>query len=79
VERGDCDQLKGRHDMKHIFQTIKSRIKEYKAAEHLQYFKEQTIELENYITELYKKIKATLKNDKMDFSRYPFDKKYENR
>jgi hypothetical protein len=34
--------------------------------------------LHNYIEELFEKTQATAKHDKMDFSRYPFDNKYEN-
>jgi hypothetical protein len=34
--------------------------------------------LQNYIDELFAKIRATPQKDKMDFSRYPFDKKYSN-
>lgn len=41
-------------------------------------FKEATFELQDYIDELFQKIKASLQDDKMDFSRYPFNKKYEN-
>jgi hypothetical protein len=71
-------KIEGRHDIKQILQTVKTRIRDYKGAAYLKYFKKQVVELDNYISELYKKINSTPQNDKLDFSRYPFDKKYEN-
>lgn len=71
-------KIEGRHNIKQIYQTVKSRIKVYKGQVSVMGFNEQTIELKEYIDELFAKINATPKNDKMDFSRYPFSDDYEN-
>jgi hypothetical protein len=62
--------IEGKHNLKQIFQTIKAKFKEYKGNITYKEFGVLTIELENYIDELFAKIQATPQNDKMDFSRY---------
>jgi hypothetical protein len=71
-------KIEGKHNIKQILETAKAKIKEYKGQETLDYFNEQTEDLQNYISELFTKIQATPQKDKMDFSRYPFDEKYSN-
>ena len=66
------------HDIKKILQTAKNKIEKYKNQKSLDFFNQETEELQNYIDELFTRIKATPKNAKMDFSRYPFDNKYGN-
>jgi hypothetical protein len=71
-------KIEGKHNIKQIFETIRARIKTYKGQISIKEFDKLTIELKNYINELFYKIKATPKNDKMDFSRYPFSNRFEN-
>ena len=72
-------KIEGKHNIKQILDTAKAKIKEYKDQETLDYFNQQTEDLQNYINELFDIIQATPeKKDKMDFSRYPFDQKYSN-
>ena len=71
-------KIEGRHNIKQIYETVKSRIKSYGGQVSIKGFNEQTVDLKAYVDELFTKINATPKNDKMDFSRYPFSDKYEN-
>ena len=71
-------KIEGKHNIKQILETAKAKIKEYKDQDTLNYFNQQTGDLQNYIDELFAKIQATPQKDKMDFSRYPFDEKYSN-
>jgi len=71
-------KIEGKHNIKQILETAKAKIKEYKDQETLDYFNQQTEDLQKYISELFAKIQATSQKDKMDFSRYPFDEKYSN-
>ena len=73
----DSDQrIEGSHNIRQIFKTVKSKAKSYSQNNNLNDFNNVMLDLENYIDELFSQIKATQKNDNMDFSRYPFDKKY---
>ncbi|WP_410879900.1 hypothetical protein [Myroides sp. DW712] len=72
------NRIEGSHNIKQILDTIKSKILNLEGSEALKYFNNATIDLHNYIDELFKKIEATQKQDKMDFSRYPLDNKYSN-
>jgi hypothetical protein len=71
-------RIEGSHNIQQIYLTVKSKIKTYKGKVTPQDFADATVELEEYINELFTKIEATEQKDKMDFSRYPFDTKYEN-
>lgn len=71
-------KIEGKHNINQILSAGKAKIKEYKSQDDLDYFNNQTEDLQNYIAELFDKVKATPHNDKMDFSRYPFDQQYEN-
>jgi hypothetical protein len=75
---GNGKQVEGRHNIKQIFQTIRGKVRTFKGNEGVKHFDNEMSELSSYIDELYAKIEATPKNDKMDFSRYPFSKDYEN-
>ncbi|MCH6233945.1 hypothetical protein [Cognataquiflexum rubidum] len=66
------------HDIKKILETAQKKIEQYKDQESLDFFNHQIEELQSYINELFTIIKASPKNAKMDFSRYPFDHKYLN-
>jgi hypothetical protein len=75
----DIDKrIEGRHNLKQIYQTVKAKFKNYKGNISYQDFTTATKELENYIEELFDKIQATPKNDKMDFSRYSLDNNYDD-
>lgn len=70
-------RIEGSHNIKQILETVKAKARLVGGEEGHKNFVEATSELQNYIAELFVKINATPKNDKMDFSRYPLDKKYE--
>ena len=65
------------HDIKLLFEKIESKIAIYGGQISLESYQEEMLELREYITEIYKKIDASKGNSKMDFSRYPFNNKYE--
>lgn len=71
-------KVEGGHNIKQIYETLGARIKEYKGQVSVKDFEAATKDLSSYINELFQKIKATPEKDKMDFARYPFDKKDEN-
>jgi hypothetical protein len=71
-------KIEGGHNIKQIFETVSAKVKHYKGGISLEDFKKATTELSVYIDELFNKIDATPQKDKMDFSRYPFNNKYEN-
>ncbi len=68
----------GTHNLKQLFNTLRARIKDLEGEKVSNQFKKNFIELSDYIDELTGKINASPKNDKMDFSRYPYTKKEEN-
>lgn len=71
-------KIEGRHNIKQIFQNVRAKVQLYKGNLTLKEFNASTKELEDYINELFTKIEATPKDDKMDFSRYPFSNNYDN-
>lgn len=72
------NRIEGSHNIKQIYDTVRSKIEKYDGEIDLKHFDEVTGSLKNYIDELFDTVQATDKKDKMDFSRYPFDTKYEN-
>jgi len=72
------NKIEGKHNLDQIYRTVKSKIKQLDGQEGKEKFEAETKELNDYLTELVAKVKATPKDDKMDFSRYPFTNKYEN-
>lgn len=76
--KGSNKRIEGSHNIKQIFQLVKSKIPNYGGQLTLKDFNSSMEELESYITELFDKVEATPKDDKMDFSRYPFSNKYDN-
>ncbi|UOQ53055.1 hypothetical protein [Hymenobacter cellulosivorans] len=77
INKSDA-RIEGKHNIRQIFHTLKSKVKTYGGALSLEEFQAGTEELEAYINELFAKIEATDKDDKMDFSRYPFSTKYDS-
>jgi len=75
---GNHIKVEGTHNLQQLFNTLKARVKDLKGQKGLNNFKKNLIELEEYISDLHNKVKSTPQDDKMDFSRYPFSKKYEN-
>lgn len=71
-------KVEGSHNIKQIYETVSKKIQAYHGRISYQDFKAGTAELRAYIDELFDKINATPQKDKMDFSRYPFNNKYEN-
>jgi hypothetical protein len=76
--KGSESKFEGTHNLKTLFVNVKNLIKEYGGGLSLEDFEQTTKELANYIEELVAKIQPIGKQDKMDFSRYPFSHKYEN-
>lgn len=76
------EKLEGSHDIKQIFNVVCSRVNEFEThKERKEQFKKLTINLKEYMNELYKKIEDKSNGkykDNMDFSRYPFNTKYIN-
>lgn len=70
-------RIEGGHNIKQIYETLLPKIREFDP-ELAQHFKKVSRNLESYIEELYQKLEATSSKDKLDFSRYPFDKSYQN-
>jgi len=75
---GNSQKIEGTHNLKQLYNTLKARIKELDGQRALTELEGNFIELTEYIEELVEKIDSTPQNDKMDFARYPFTKKYEN-
>ncbi|MBD7910039.1 hypothetical protein [Clostridium cibarium] len=76
------EKIEGSHDIKQIFNVVCSKVNEFETnKERREQFKKLTINLKEYLNELYMKIedKASGKHkNNMDFSRYPFSTKYIN-
>jgi hypothetical protein len=75
---GSNSKFDGSHNIKQIYQTVTGKIRTYKGKLRLEDFNIATLDLKSYITELFEKIEATSLQDKMDFSRYPFNNRNEN-
>ncbi|WP_207424972.1 hypothetical protein [Pedobacter sp. SYSU D00535] len=75
---GEELKIEGKHNIRQIYATVRSKIKSYGGGLSLKDFTESTLGLSLYIEELFEKTNATPKEDKMDFSRYPFSEKYVN-
>jgi hypothetical protein len=70
--------VEGRHNIKQMFQMVRSKVTSVKGIDGLKHFDSEMTELSCYLDELFVRIDSTPKNDKMDFSRYPFGKDNEN-
>ncbi len=71
-------KIEGKHNLDQIYRTVKSKIRQIGVKDDIMEFEKETMELKAYLAELVEKVLATPKDDKMDFSRYPFSDKYEN-
>lgn len=65
------------HNIKQIYETLIPKIREFDS-DLAGHFRILTKNLKSYLEELYRRIDATSSKDKLDFSRYPFDKDYQN-
>lgn len=70
--------IDGTHNLNQLFSTLKARIRDLDGQNKLNEFENEFEELSSYIIELNDKLEASQKNDKMDFSRYPFSRNKEN-
>lgn len=75
---GEEIRIEGAHNIRQIYATVRAKIEKYGGGINIKDFNAETEGLNKYIEELFEKTQATVKQDKMDFSRYPFDNKYEN-
>ncbi len=71
-------RIEGSHNIQQMYQTVEAKIKSYKGIEWVNHFREQNLNLTEYIDELFALITVTGKKENMDFSRYPLTNKYEN-
>lgn len=75
-------KIEGSHNIKQIYDVVSSRVNEFeKGKEKKDSFDKLTLNLKEYINELFSKIEDSSNNiykDNMDFSRYPFNQKYVN-
>lgn len=71
-------KLDGTHNLKQLINTLRARIKDNFGQKEMNDFDQKFIQLTSYIDELIGRIGYTEKDDKMDFSRYPFSKKFED-
>lgn len=78
AKSNDEFKLEGTHNLKQLLNTLRARIKESIGEKGMNSFDLIFIPLTAYIDELFEKTGCTEKDSKMDFSRYPFDKKLEN-
>jgi len=71
-------KIEGSHNIKQMYQTVEAKIKSYKDTKWVSHFREQNLNLTEYIDELFTLTSITEKKENMDFSRYPLTNKYEN-
>tara|TARA_Y100001934_G_C11968941_1_gene593091 strand:+ start:14 stop:628 length:615 start_codon:yes stop_codon:yes gene_type:complete len=71
-------KVDGTHNLNQLFLTFTARIKDLDGQKEANYVLSHFKELKDYIKELVIRIESTPKNDKMDFSRYPYTKDSEN-
>jgi hypothetical protein len=69
--------VEGRHNIRQIFKLVESKMKSKSPGE-LRAFKVEMNEIESFIEEIFQKAGSTDKNDKMDFTRYPFGRNDED-
>jgi hypothetical protein len=74
----NTNRIEGSHNIKQIYDTVRSKIEKYGGVISIEHFDQVTDSLKNYIDELFDTIQTTGKRDNMDFSRYPFDTKYKD-
>lgn len=74
---GSPNKIEGSHNINQIFDTVRSKMKQYQGILTFAEFEEATKGLQSYLTELTDRLKPSAKKDKMDFSRYPFDNAYQ--
>jgi hypothetical protein len=72
------NRIEGKHNIDQIFRNVCGKVYKYGGLSDARHFATCMNDLKLYIKELISTIKATDKKDKMDFSRYPIDDKYEN-
>jgi len=70
-------RAEGSHNIKQIHESLIPKIKEFDS-DLVGHFNILNKNLKSYIKELYERIEATSTMDKLDFSRYPYDKSYQN-
>lgn len=70
------NRIEGKHNIDQIFRNVSSKIFKSGGLSEAKYFAEKMKNLKVYLKELTTTIKASERKDKMDFSRYPIDDKY---
>ncbi len=71
-------KIEGTHNLNQLLSVFKSRIKDLDGQKKANEILDDNSNLQEYLNELTSKLKPNDKNDKMDFSRYPFSKRFGN-
>lgn len=71
-------KIEGSHNIQQMYQTVQAKIKSYQGCESLMHFNELSLNLKEYISELFSILSLDGKKHNIDFSRYPMTNKYEN-
>lgn len=71
-------KIDGTHNLNQLFSVLMARIKDLDGQKKANEIVNDNYNLNLYIEELTSKLESNDKNDKMDFSRYPFSKRDEN-
>lgn len=79
---GKNKKIEGKHNIKQTYSVVNARVMEFeKDKEKKKQFKKLTVNLNNYLNELFEKIESQSEGkikDNMDFSRYPCSTQYVN-
>ncbi|WP_396636738.1 hypothetical protein [Maribacter sp. R77961] len=71
-------KIDGTHNLNQLFSVLKARIKDLDGQKKANEIVKDNFNLREYLNELTTTLNPNQKNDKMDFSRYPFTKKEGN-
>jgi len=74
---GSPDRTEKGHNIRQLYRSLRAKTIAYYGKGQAKDFDLVTKNVNDWITELFEKIGATDQADKMDFSRYPFNHKYE--
>ena len=70
-------RIEGKHNIKQIYENTKAKIRLFRGIDGVKHFDSSTKELKMYIEELYDVIQENQSQNRIDFSRYPISKDYE--
>lgn len=74
---GKPNRIEGKHNIKQIYENAKEKVRLLHGVDGVKHYDEVTKELRLYIEELYEVIQEHPNQNRIDFSRYPISKGYE--